>query len=261
MGFHFNKSHFDYIHTNVKLLIAFAYNAKLARISGPDWMDSEYYDIEAKIPEGASSWDDLTVMLQNLLKERFNLTFHVEKREGEVYALVVGKHGSKLQPAPPDPTQAEIDAPLKPGESYFGDTKMKQTTNKDGSTTSNMGKSGTSTTKFDAETMTMHMEQSKMSMQQLAGQLPAYMGSYGTGQYPVVDETGVKGNYQVVLDYSIRRPQPNTQAGGNISDAMPSDPQGAALDRSLDAMGLKLELRKAPADFYIVDHVEKPSPN
>jgi len=261
MGFRINQSRFIYTHTDLKLLIAFAYRAKLARISGPEWMDSEYYDIEAKIPEGASSWDNIEVMLQNLLKERFNLAFHVEKREGEVYALVVGKHGSRLKPSPPDPTQAEIDAPLKAGESYFGDTKMKQVTNKDGSTSSNMGKSGTSTTKFDAETMTMHMERSKMSMQELAGQLPAYMGSYGAGQYPVVDETGIKGYYQVTLDYAIGRPQPKAQASGNISDTIPADPQGTALDRSLDALGLKLELRKAPADFYVVDHVEKPSPN
>jgi len=33
------------------------------------------------------------------------------------------------------------------------------------------------------------------------------------------------------------------------------------LDRSLDALGLKLKLQKGPVDFYVVDHAEQPSDN
>jgi uncharacterized protein (TIGR03435 family) len=33
------------------------------------------------------------------------------------------------------------------------------------------------------------------------------------------------------------------------------------LTRSLDALGLKLEKRKAPIDVYVIDRIEKPSEN
>ena len=43
---------------------------------------------------------------------------------------------------------------------------------------------------------------------------------------------------------------------------LPSDPEdGSALTRSLNALGLKLEKRKAPLDVYVIDHVERPSEN
>jgi uncharacterized protein (TIGR03435 family) len=73
------------------------------------------------------------------------------------------------------------------------------------------------------------------------------MGTDGLQKYTVVDQTGLKGNYQVAMDYPL--------PGG-------SDPEGAgALTRSLDALGLKLERRMAPTDVYVIDHVEKPSEN
>jgi uncharacterized protein (TIGR03435 family) len=103
------------------------------------------------------------------------------------------------------------------------------------------------TTKFDFESMTRHEERSKVTMKELAGWLSPSIGS------KVVDETGIKGNYQVVIDLPLgNRPAARVDA----SDGIPSDPQGA-LDLSLDALGLKLEKRKAPIDVYVVDHVEK----
>jgi len=251
----FSAGRATYKYSTLKELAAHAYDVKLPQVSGPEWTASEHFDIEAILPEGAAKEDERK-MLQALLEERFKLAFHIEKREVEVYALVVGKHGANLKPSPPDPPEPDPDAPLKPGESYAGEGnwKAKVTTNKDGSSTSSMGKRGTQTFKFDSETMTMHWERSKMTMEELVGLLPIYMGTDGFGRYIVVDQTGIKGNYQVAIDYSL--------PGVPASDTVASDPQGAgALTRSLDALGLKLEKRKAPIDVYVVDHVEKPSEN
>lgn len=57
------------------------------------------YDIRA-LPPGSPSDDDLRVMFQTLLEDRFQLRVHWEKRELSAYDLVVAKSGSKLVAAP-----------------------------------------------------------------------------------------------------------------------------------------------------------------
>ena len=45
-------------------------------------------------------------MLQALLADRFKLTIHRSTTEHSIYALIVGKNGSKLKEAVPDPAPA-----------------------------------------------------------------------------------------------------------------------------------------------------------
>ena len=68
------------------------------QISGPSWLDSESYDIVAKVPTGTTK-EQVNAMLRNLLVERFNLTFHHETKDLSVYELIAGKNGSKLKEA------------------------------------------------------------------------------------------------------------------------------------------------------------------
>ena len=81
---------------SLKKLIYESYAVKDYQVSGPDWLSTEIYDIAAILPPGATR-DDVQLMLQNLLAARFKLTLHRDTREMPVYALVVGKGGSKLQ--------------------------------------------------------------------------------------------------------------------------------------------------------------------
>jgi uncharacterized protein (TIGR03435 family) len=67
-------------------------------LGGPDWINSDRFDIEARV-DHAASIDDLHVMFQNLLADRFNLKFHKETQEGPVYALTVDKSGMRMKPA------------------------------------------------------------------------------------------------------------------------------------------------------------------
>jgi uncharacterized protein (TIGR03435 family) len=87
---------------SLKRIIGMAYGVAEGRdylLSGPDWFDSERFDIHAKFPpESASS--EMLLMLQRLLDERFQLKLHREAREFSVYALVAGKAGPKLQRSP-----------------------------------------------------------------------------------------------------------------------------------------------------------------
>src|SRR5262245_62053672 len=72
-----------YVGSNItlKMLIAVAYGVKSDQITGgPGWIDADRYEMNAKA-EKATSLEELHVMLQNLLAERFNLRFHRETKE------------------------------------------------------------------------------------------------------------------------------------------------------------------------------------
>ena len=64
----------------------------------PDWSADLLYKIEAKA-DGNPDTEQMRVMLQSLLEERFKLRLHRETRETPVYLLVAAKGGHRLQPA------------------------------------------------------------------------------------------------------------------------------------------------------------------
>jgi uncharacterized protein (TIGR03435 family) len=64
--------------------------------SGPGWLNSVSFDIVAKFPPAASR-EQIALMLQTLLADRFKLKLHHETKELPVYALIVVKNGPKLQ--------------------------------------------------------------------------------------------------------------------------------------------------------------------
>ena len=94
----------------VKDLVEEAYGVPADQVSGgPDWLDKQRFDIQAKIPDEV--WQKIAkldfharqqctdLMLQSLLKSRFQLAIDKEPKELRVYALVVAKGGPKLRPA------------------------------------------------------------------------------------------------------------------------------------------------------------------
>jgi uncharacterized protein (TIGR03435 family) len=88
----------------LQFLIQMAWGVEADQIAGkPAWLNSDYYDIEAKPEEGIKlSSDELKPRLQNLLEERFHLAAHFETKTARGYALVVAKSGPKLQPTKGD---------------------------------------------------------------------------------------------------------------------------------------------------------------
>ena len=92
----------DFPFATLRSCIAFAYRLKEYQVSGPAWINDTRYEILAKGPEGARR-DELPEMLQALLAERFKLAAHIEKKDYNVYALVVGKNGPKLETAKSGP--------------------------------------------------------------------------------------------------------------------------------------------------------------
>jgi uncharacterized protein (TIGR03435 family) len=96
----------------VKLMISLMYKVPMRQIlGGPDWINTDRFDVEARA-DHPSSVDDLHVMFQNLLADRFNLKFHKETKEGPVYALSVDKSGLKMTA---DGTGQALGIPIVPG--------------------------------------------------------------------------------------------------------------------------------------------------
>jgi uncharacterized protein (TIGR03435 family) len=93
-----------FITTNatLKMIVEFAYDLRDHQISGgPNWLNTATFTIEAK--PTPQSIDQLRLMVQSLLAERFKLTSHRESRIEPVYELVLAKGGHRMKAAEPDP--------------------------------------------------------------------------------------------------------------------------------------------------------------
>jgi uncharacterized protein (TIGR03435 family) len=105
-GFQLRGRQFSTINTSVSDIITFAYGLHARQITGgPAWMESEKYDVTAKpAGEGQPNDKQWKIMFQKLLADRFQLTFHREKKELSVYAIVIGKTGPKLTKSAGNPS-------------------------------------------------------------------------------------------------------------------------------------------------------------
>jgi uncharacterized protein (TIGR03435 family) len=118
--------------STLKEIIDVAYNLRVGPVrskvnqmilGGPDWASTTPFDIEGKAEDPSTTTEqELHVMLQDLLSERFKLRFHRETRELSALALTVYKNESKLKEAAVDeqpnfsmPTNASISTPTVTG--------------------------------------------------------------------------------------------------------------------------------------------------
>lgn len=88
----------NYTNVNLKDIIGQAYKVQEYQISGPDWINTERFDIVAQFPPHTDA-RQLQPMLQSLLTDRFKLATHRETKQLPVYNLVVAKGGPKFKAA------------------------------------------------------------------------------------------------------------------------------------------------------------------
>ncbi len=240
-------------------IINTAFRVKSYQVKGPDWLTGnplslERYDIHATLPAGASK-EQMPEMLQALLADRFKLTAHREQKEQSILALVVGKGGPKLKPSPAEDKPADPAPGDRPGPQVqiSGNPQT-------GMTVRGAGQAGATRIQMSPDG-TIHLEAERLTMAQLADSLTRFAGR------PVVDMTGLSGPYVVALDLSrddlmnaaraagVNIP-PGAGAGG-AADGGPADPSGTSVLQSVEQLGLKLDSRKAPMDYLVIDHLEK----
>jgi uncharacterized protein (TIGR03435 family) len=250
-----------YTFSTIRDLIVDAYGVNRSQVSGgPSWVDSERFDIVAKVPAGATK-EQVKVMLQNLLAKRFHLTLHRETKELPIYALLVGAKGPKLKNSKVGDAPPASDAPpprLGVGGMKIGPDGCPETP------PVAAGRAG------NFLMMTPHGEcmlSTGQTMQGLAQQLSDRFDR------PVIDQTGLTGTYDLRLRYDPSsmpggrggpigkdtRDEPGSvPAGGDPANrAAPNgDPPGifTALQEQL---GLKLESRKGPVGLLMIDRVDK----
>ena len=244
-------------------LVYTAYKLKPYQVEGPDWMRVQRFDLIATMPVGATK-DDVPVMLQRLLKDRFHLEIHRDKKDHPVYALVVAPGGPKMKDAEPDPAPEAELKPLGKGEMMVGqgDNAVRLKQSSDGMSGVAQTAKGNVKYTMSPDGM-MHYEYSKLDMSTLADALSQMLDK------PVVDMTELKGKYQVSLDFSredlmnvARKNGINVPAGGRgesgaAAAEAASDPGSSGIFNAVKQLGLKLESRKAPVEIIVVDRAEK----
>ena len=231
-----SPTHFSATHGSVYDLIKFAYGIKSddQLVGAPGWLKTEYFDIQAKGSEADdAAYDKLdlhermtitSLLVQSLLADRFQLRATVEARDLPVYALVVDKGGIKMKEVTPDPFPPAGTRPAP------------------GAHLPSIHPTGTNEWTASAWPMT-----------EMANWLSF---SYEVSNRPVVDETGLKGNYDFILsDVSLRPPSPGDANGPS------QEPVVSIFSALPEQLGLKLVPVKAPVEVLVIDHVERPSAN
>jgi uncharacterized protein (TIGR03435 family) len=246
-------------------LIRTAYEVKDYQITGPEWlgnpMSAQRFNIQATMPAGATE-KQVPEMLKALLADRFKLTIHHDTKDHSVYALIVGKGGSKLKESEPDAPPPETPEEPKKGEMVMGQGSSQVRISgsmADGGKGAVIKGGPMGQMKMSMVEGKMHMEAAKMTMAMLCEFASRFVDR------PIVDMTELKGNYIVALDLTMDDLKNVAKAagmampgaGGAGGSAEASDPSGSSIFQSIQQMGLKLEARKAPLDTIVVDHLEK----
>ncbi len=93
------------INTTLNDLITMAYNLHAKQITGaPAWLESEKFDLTGR-PDtpGQPNVEQMKIMIQKLLADRFQLKFHREKKVLAAYGITVAKTGKKFEKSEQDP--------------------------------------------------------------------------------------------------------------------------------------------------------------
>jgi uncharacterized protein (TIGR03435 family) len=213
-------------------------------LGGPGWIDNNRYDVDAKIPDAIFAemqkmppkqrGNQMFLMVQALLMDRFKLATHIETRERPVYELVLAKGGPKLTAAkelPPD--EPEAPPSLPPGTPPRPES-MRQ---------------GLLVLRKTATVMEMTAKGQTLDV---LTQQPFF----GLGS-PMLNKTGLTAKYDFILDWT---PDRGASAGSAVDS--PNDADAPSLFTALqEQLGLKLVSTKGPVEVVVIDHIEMPSEN
>jgi uncharacterized protein (TIGR03435 family) len=228
-------------------LVMVAYDAPTYRIHGPEWLNTEQYDVVAKLPGGTTK-DQYHLMLQNLLAERFGVRLHHEARALTGYELTVAKGGIKMRRA-----VTKIDDPqlAKFPDGIFA------TKDKMGLPQLMFGRKARSNLALPNGLLRISGRiQSAADIVEMCAREESA---------PVVDRTGLTGEYDFNLDFiryqSTVPSSVQTSGDERRSQAevrVPTEPAGPEFLAALrEQLGLRLVKGKVSADVLVIDRAEK----
>ena len=205
--------------------------------------DGAKFDVAAKIPPGATK-EQVRTMLQSLLAERFKLAYHYEKKEMQVYDLVVGKGGVKMKESPPEPPPAADGAPSAPppppGRMTTGPDGLPVFPTRRNMASMYMGRDGV-----------RRITVTDATMERVVSTLSSQLGQ------PVTDSTGLKGTYDFTLTFAADTAALSTSTPDGAAPGATEIDAPPILVAVQEQLGLKLEAKKGPVDVLVIDHAEK----
>jgi uncharacterized protein (TIGR03435 family) len=237
-------------------LILKAFALERYQFPGVQSLPGDAFVISARIPAWATP-EQFPVMLQNLLKDRFGLAYHFDKKAMQGYHLVVAKNGPKLIEA--KAAMALEDSHGQQGE-HSGWSHAAG-----GSPDGNHAATRPGLSFFNGGAQYRGDRQSTGELaQMLANQLAK----------PVDDQTGLTGKYDIHLTWSgesahseSHPPGAFDAAGhdhgggagaGNSSKSADNDSSPTLFDALQSQLGLRLVAgSKSTAAIFVVDHIEK----
>jgi uncharacterized protein (TIGR03435 family) len=98
----------NYPGVTLKFVLAQAYGVAPDLIMGPKWLGDERFDIVATLPAGATP-QQVPLMLQHLLVERFGVVVHEDNKTTTFSALVPAKGGVKMKNVEKPEISATVD--------------------------------------------------------------------------------------------------------------------------------------------------------
>lgn len=214
------------INMPLRLIVANAFAMRPANVlGGPDWIDSERFDINARAPENASD-DQLDPMLRSLLAERFRLVARTETREQPIFALVLARDDGRLGPS------LHASTECRKGAATGADREQSQARLACG-------------VRISANATMVTVQGGAVPMNSVARALD------GTSGRRVIDGTGLAGTFDLELRYAQGDPQPTT----GVNDVP------TVFTALQEQLGLKLEPARGPVEVLVIDSVERPTPD
>lgn len=205
-------------------------------VGGPDWMRSDHYDIDARMPGAvtdSASHEQVQRMVQTLLEVRFGLKWHRETRELPVYHLTVGS-GVKMRQSPdqtpPDPLQGAI---------FFGSLDDRGKPLARGQIRLSTGP--------DESALTG----SAVTIARLVTLLQ------GQADRMVFDETHLSALYDFDIEFGSAAAPPATTDAARPDAAAPAP----SLFTAIAGLGLRLQPAKAPLPVIVIDSITRPTEN
>jgi len=264
----------------VRILIRQAYGQlqDFQLVGGPDWINSDRFDIEAK-PEGAGPMSPqvLQSIFRQILEDRFALKAHKATRELPIYALVLarsdGRLGPNIKPSSPEcstmmaargrgPAPDGRGGPAPDGRGGFAVGRAGPPPDGRGGPARAGGPPPPSD--FDAAPVCGQrmggfgrIRAGGVTMEQFAATIS------GTAQRVVIDKTGLTGYYDVALTYTPTNDQlPQGPPPPGAPAPPPIDPDGPTFFTAIqEQLGLKLDNQRGPVEVVVIDSIQQPTEN
>ena len=215
---------------------------------GPGWIEDTLFQIEAKA-EGNPGKDEMRLMVQSLLEQKFKLKMHRESRKGSVYLLTIADGGAKLQPAKDAQGNAVTSLP--------SDEELRKHREelKKGGAVSPGQLSFPGTYSIMMNPSGYEIMGKALSIGRLTDALFNMVGNH-----KVVDKTGLTGLYDINLVFA--NPFSRQSAPGAADSTQPTEPSAPVIFTAIrEQLGLRLVPDNIPLEYTVIDSVGKPPEN